>query len=293
MNKSRHAFLIMAHKNPGQLKKLLSLLDHPRTDLYIHLDKKSHVFDSDDLRSAVLFSRIFFVPSMAVFWGSESQIKCEFQLIEAALPEKYMYYHLLSGLDLPLKKIEDILSFFDECQGKEFVSFQSKTVSEAVYQRASLYWPFQGIRFLRPAFLKLQNILISLQKKVGIDRRKNSEITLYKGANWFSCTHGYLSLLVRDKKKILKLFSHSFCCDELFLQTHLMTTEYKDRLYDMSFSDSDCSIQRFIDWDRGTPYTFRSEDEELLLQSGLMFARKFDEQTDAEIVESLVAKLKE
>lgn len=282
----------MAHKNPEQLKTLLSLLDHPRTDLYVHLDKKSKLFDTEDLSSVLRFSRIFFVSPMAVFWGSSTQIKCEFRLIEAALPGKYAYYHLLSGLDLPLKKMEEILTFFDECGEKEFVSFDSKTISHSFYQRAALYWPFQGTRILRPLLLRLQNILVVLQKKMGVDRFKNSRIPLYKGANWFSCTHGYLSLLVREKKKILKLFSFSFCCDELFLQTHIMTTKYKDRLYDMSFSDSCRSIQRLIDWNRGTPYTFRAEDEDLLVRSGFMFARKFDDKVDAEVINSLVSKLK-
>lgn len=292
MNERRHAFLIMAHKNPRQLKTLLSLLDHPRVDLYVHLDKKSPVFDPIDLSLAVQHSRIFFVPRMAVVWGSKSQIKCEFRLIEAALTERYEYYHLLSGLDLPLKKIEEILSFFDEHGGKEFVSFESKIISDAVYQRASLFWPFQGARILRPILLPLQNALVSLQKKLGTDRLKHSGITLYKGANWFSCTYGYLSLLLCDKEKLLKLFSYSFCCDELFLQTHLMTTEYKDRLYDLSFSDSCTSIQRLIDWNRGNPYTFRAQDQELLLQSKMLFARKFDEKTDSKIIEIIAGKLK-
>jgi len=282
----------MAHKNPEQLKRLLSLLDHPRVDLFVHLDKKSHVFDSEALSSVVQHSRIFFVPRMAVVWGSVSQIQCEFRLIEASLSEKYGYYHLLSGLDLPLKKTEEILSFFDACGEKEFVSFESKEISESAYQRASLYWPFQGIRIFRPVFLRLQTLFIALQKKIGIDRLKDLGITLYKGANWFSCTHGYLSQLVQDKKKLLKLFSQSFCCDELFLQTHLMTTDYKDRLYDLSFSDSDRSIQRLIDWKRGNPYTFRLADEELLFQSGLLFARKFDEKTDGAIIETVCKKLK-
>ncbi len=292
MNERRHAFLIMAHKNPEQLKTLLSLLDHPRVDLYVHLDKKSRIFNAEDLFSAVKYSSVFLVPRMAVVWGSRSQIQCEFRLIKAALPKQYEYYHLLSGLDLPLKNIEKILSFFDECGGKEFVSFESKTVSESVYQRASLYWPFQGARILRPIFLALQSILVSFQKKLGVDRLKRLGIILYKGANWFSCTHGYLSLLLRDEKKLLKLFSHSFCCDELFLQTHFMTTKYKERLFDPSFSDSASSIQRLIDWQRGNPYTFRMEDSELLFRSDMLFARKFDEKIDSGIIQLFVEKLK-
>ncbi len=293
MVESRHAFLIMAHKNPMQLKKLLSLLDHKRADLYVHIDKKSRSFDPAFFSDAVKQSKLVFIPRMTVIWGSDKQIQCEFKLIEAALPGKYAYYHLLSGLDLPLKRIDDILDFFDTCGEKEFVSFQGKTVSPEVYQRASLYWPFQGTRVFRPLFLRLQHRLILFQKKRGVDRLKKGGVTLYKGANWFSCTHGYLSLLVRDKAKLISIFSHSFCADEVFLQTHLMTTEYRDRLYDSTFSDSCRSVMRLIDWERGTPYTFRMDDLELLSQTELLFARKFDENLDSEIIEYLVKKQKQ
>lgn len=35
-----HAYLIMAHKNIEQLKKLLKLLDAPDNDIFLHIDKK-------------------------------------------------------------------------------------------------------------------------------------------------------------------------------------------------------------------------------------------------------------
>ena len=35
------AYLIIAHKNLEQLKKLLKLLDYSKNDLYIHIDKKA------------------------------------------------------------------------------------------------------------------------------------------------------------------------------------------------------------------------------------------------------------
>ena len=37
----RHAYLILAHKNFGQLRKLLALLDDPRNDIFVHVDRKA------------------------------------------------------------------------------------------------------------------------------------------------------------------------------------------------------------------------------------------------------------
>ena len=37
----RHAYLILAHHHFGQLRKLISLLDDPRNDIYVHVDRKA------------------------------------------------------------------------------------------------------------------------------------------------------------------------------------------------------------------------------------------------------------
>lgn len=44
---------------------------------------------------------------------------------------------------------------------------------------------------------------------------------------------------------------------------------------------------RYIDWTRGNPYIFRSADFEQLMSSDRMFARKFDEKVDFDIVERI------
>ena len=37
----RHAFLVIAHNNWWQLKKLIQQLDDESNDIYVHIDKKS------------------------------------------------------------------------------------------------------------------------------------------------------------------------------------------------------------------------------------------------------------
>ena len=41
MNYEKHAYLILAHTHLRQLRTLLSLLDDPRNDIYIHIDRKA------------------------------------------------------------------------------------------------------------------------------------------------------------------------------------------------------------------------------------------------------------
>jgi len=44
---------------------------------------------------------------------------------------------------------------------------------------------------------------------------------------------------------------------------------------------------RYIDWDRGSPYTFTIEDFNVLIDSNKLWARKFSELKDEKIVNSI------
>ena len=65
----RHAFLIMAHKDDLTLRTLLSLLDDPRNDIFLHMDSKAVGWDGDAVRRALKKAGLYAVPRMNVAWG--------------------------------------------------------------------------------------------------------------------------------------------------------------------------------------------------------------------------------
>lgn len=65
----KHAYLIMAHDKPRQLEILLSLLDDPRNDIYLHLDSRLAI-DLSAFSEQVCHSNLFFVERDAVRWGA-------------------------------------------------------------------------------------------------------------------------------------------------------------------------------------------------------------------------------
>lgn len=86
MGNGKHAYLIMAHANFEELAFLLEMLDDPRNDLFVHIDRKAS-FSAEDgqrLRSAVSGSRLFFTLRTDVRWGDYSQIACEMLLFRTA-----------------------------------------------------------------------------------------------------------------------------------------------------------------------------------------------------------------
>ena len=117
----KHAYMIMAHSNWNQLATLLKLLDDPRNDIYLHIDKRAGDFPQDMLRQAVTHSGITFIERKNVYWADYSVADVEMDLLQAASSIfQYHYYHLLSGMDLPLKTQDEIHAFFEN-ETHEFI----------------------------------------------------------------------------------------------------------------------------------------------------------------------------
>lgn len=120
---NKHAYLIIAHNNFYILKKLIALIDDERNDIYIHIDKKTKNFKKDDFMNICKKSQVYFIKRISVYWGDYSQVQCELNLLKAAIKGNYQYYHLISGVDLPIKSQDYIHDFFDINNNIEYVRF--------------------------------------------------------------------------------------------------------------------------------------------------------------------------
>lgn len=291
----KHAYLIMAHNEIELLKMLLSSIDDERNDIYIHIDKKLSSFNKNTLLDAVTRSKIYFVERLNVVWGDISQIECELNLLKKATNKHYDYYHLLSGQDLPIKTQDYIHNFFKANNGKEFVRFSSEKFS--FEDRIRYYYFFIG-KYGKPKDIKglvlrlAEKISISIQKIIGINRIKNSHLQFQKGTQWFSITNDLAMYVVENSENILEQYKHTICSDEIFLQTLIINSTFKDNLYHKELDNDIHAMMRLIDWNRGTPYVFKEDDFEELKQSDMLFARKFSLDTDRKIVESITDYLK-
>jgi hypothetical protein len=85
--------------------------------------------------------------------------------------------------------------------------------------------------------------------------------------------------------------SRTLCCDELFLQTILLNSPFSADRYINEFDSDPHQTMRLIDWNRGAPYIYRLSDFEELMDSGCLFARKFDTAVDAPIVEKIASTI--
>lgn len=284
----KHAYLIMAHTQPELLKILLKLLDDERNDIYLHIDKKAQDFPVERMKGVLRHAKLTLTERTDVRWGSYSQINCEMVLLKEAVKSEHSYYHLLSGMDLPIKTQDEIHEFFEKHEGLEFVDEDESVISEAALSRVKYRHRMYGKAG------SVQDVLgavgTKLQKLAGADRTKRYPgVVFQKGRNWFSITHGLAKLLVEKEDWIREVFADSLCGDELFLQTAAENSSFSVHICN-PVTMPDIPDTRYIDWERGSnnnPYVFREKDFEELKNADALFARKFDYHTDRKIVEKI------
>lgn len=290
----RHAYLILAHKNFGQLRKLLVLLDDPRNDIFVHVDGKAR-FSPEEWKNVCRFSRLVFIsPRLKVYWGGVNSMRCELALLrEAVSCGPYSYYHLVSGMDLPIKDQDTIHDFFDRHEGKEFLDFWE--MDEDIYERVRYYTLFpEGEGNFLTHFIN--GLCKDIQRTAGYSI--NKDVDFHFSSVWFSMTDALARYVISKEDWLEKVFAHTSNCDELFLATVVWNSPFRENLYSREVAKNhavNLSNMRFIDWSRGGshrhPWTFRSEDWDLLMSVPHFWARKFDEGTDSGIIDRIYRHL--
>jgi hypothetical protein len=289
----KHAYLLMVINNIKVIKYNLSLIDSKSNDIFIHVDKKSLIYnDLRDYCNNIKKSNVFFIDRIDVRWGDYSQIECELKLLEFATSEnQYEYYHLLSDSDLMIKDSKYIHNFLNNCK-TEFIDFRP-IPNRCLFK--SRYKCFNILRRHQKNKNKIVDVVLKTFRKLflipqivlGIDLTKKYGYEIKYGSNWFSITDNCARYVVGMKDVINKMFKKGSCVDEHFLQTIVWSSPFKENI-------SKEGNMRLITWKEGTssPIVYSIKDYDLLKKTSCLFARKFSEKHDIEIVKKLCNDMK-
>ena len=189
---------------------------------------------------------------------------------------------------MPLKTPKEITDFLAN-DNRIFLHYSKICDTEKVQDYYKYYHFLQKKLFIVNrkhcfSWYKLINKMLLLgQKIIGINRCKDG-IEIKKGANWFSIPSDAAEYVIKNERWIIERFDKTRSGDELFLQTLFFNSRFKKRIF--RFKEDDCydSCLRYIDWKRGNPYVFLSNDYDEIINSNMLFARKFDWNVDNEII---------
>lgn len=282
---SHHAFLIMAHEKPMVLERLVAALDHPDNGIFIHIDKKC---DMERFHVETRYSSLVSLDNrIDGRWGDYSLVEIELNLIAEALKHgAYDYLHLISGVDYPVKSMQEVHDFCKEHKGQEFIGIAHNVTDKELNWRSQHYFLFSGeFKSVNPFIRAVRALYVRLQSAVGYRRYRGKVV---KGAQWWSITHDFAAYLLQHKVEIERHFRHTYCPDELVVQTMCWNSPFRDRIYDAKDEFEGC--KRYIPWHDGYLAPFAPEDFVRMRESDRWFGRKFTEEDIDRWMETLKSR---
>ena len=273
---SKICFLIAAHKNQNQFMRLINHLKKD-FDIYVHIDKKCKL----DIKS---FDNVKIYKNIKVYHGGVSQVVATLFLMREAYKNHYERYVFISGQDVPLKNNKEIIEFF-EANKKEFTSFENIKSNDGMYKEMSF-------RLNAYNFGKIYRKLLSRNMREKISNfqpiKRTTPDNIYYGSSWWNLTNNaikYILDYVEKNPEYLRRFNYTWGSDEFFFQSILMNSEFKDNCV------NDCL--RYIIWGIGTPINLQMKNYDDIKNNikDNLFARKFDENVDNDIIDKLYKDL--
>lgn len=291
---SRHVFAIMAHSHFELTAKLIRALDHPSAQVVLHLDIPSER-RAETLRHHPVLADVPSVERVKGQWGSFSIVRMQLNALKAALEHSPDYIHVISGQDLPLKPVAEIIEFFDLHSGKEFVHVNPAEKARAMMRRVKLYHSATLLRsrtlpgFKGQALEGCRKMALGIQELGRVDRTRKWDRDPYFGSQWVSISSALAEYYVENEAWGEKFLAKTHCPDETYFATLFRSSPFADRVY---IPDEAQSVNlRHIRWPKlndGHPHVWTSSDLAELLSSSDLFARKFDPTVDAEVIGAII-----
>ena len=269
------AYLILAHRYPNQFKKLFTAIYNPNNYYLIHIDKKSGSKLLKEIQDFIAkYPNAAILKSENTLWGGYSLVNAELRGIEKLLKMglNWDFFINLSAQDFPIKPQKYIHEFLKNNMGTDFIKISNQ-------------------RNIRPNTLhRIENYVTESHDKIIVEptikRKFLKNVIPYIGNQWMILSRKFCEFVSYSPEidKFKDFYKNTLIADEGFFQTVIMNTSYKSTIVN--------DDKRAIDWiPMGTiklrPRDFTSKDITYLMESNNLFARKFDETVDENILDIL------
>ncbi len=272
------AYLILVHRFPEQFKRLFRAVYHPNNHYLISVDEKSgSEFLSEISTFLCNFPNAHVISSGKVTWGGYSMVQAELDGLNYLLnlDANWDFFINLSGQDFPLKTQTHIHHFLTKHKDSNFI----KIANQAKFRPDTM-------NRIEHYFEETATGLSTITRT----RLFLEGATSYIGGQWMILTRDCCEFICysSEVKKFEDFYRHTLIPDESFFQTVIMNTSFNGRIIN--------DDKRAIIWiPDGTiklrPKTFTKADLGFLRSGNNLFARKFDDAIDGDILHLLESTL--
>jgi hypothetical protein len=272
------SYIVLAYKNPDQLKRLINALYSEQSYFFVHIDKKVNIKPFEDL--LIDNTKVFWIKREYSNWGTVNTIIAAINGIKQATYSNVIfdYYYFLSGQDYPIKSNNYICNFFEENKSNDFMVY---------FSLPSTLWEGGGLqRFNRHNFIMSNNKYIRRIINYFLPRRKLPyNLKPYGGEFYFGLsrkTAEYILSFLETHPHYVPFFKLTHIPEEIFFQTMLLNADSKIKQNIIN------KTLTFIDWsksDGAYPATLTVDDFDNIARHDALFARKFDSNIDSEILD--------
>lgn len=278
------AYIILTHRYPEQLARLVRTLNSEGTSFFIHVDQRSQDCYLQASQLLAGLPNVHFVKRYACHWGHPNLVRAALSGLESIVDSRtpFDYAVLLSGQDYPIKSPDAIANFFEQHNGHQFMSYFAV---EGFNPWTDMPFPWNS----RTRIEYWHLVVRSRMFHIPIRRQLPYGYVPYIGYQWWAFSKEaveYILGFVRSHPAFVKFFNHVYIPDELFFQSLLLNSPLR---YTVVNNDL-----RFVDWDNpnpNVPATLNVDYFEQLRQSECLFARKFDANQDSQILDLIDQQL--
>ena len=293
------AVIVLAHQGPTQMALLLSALNHPAVRLYLHVDSGG---DLASFRAELLahgLGGVVLLPRFRSRWGGIEVVDATLAGLQRALVDGCDYCVVLSGQDLPLWSVEQIVSFFAETPDRSYLESFPLPTAHWRYEgrlRTDFYtYTVLGRReTCIPAGVEASftwkgwalNSLLRLRGVFQPPRHFPTCATAFGGPQWLNLSRSATEFVLRfveQHPEYRAYHEHTLLPDEIFFHSLLVGTDFADHHEIVN------DALRFMIWAPGAdhPRMLGPEDVSAMRASGKPFARKVDLERHPELLEQL------
>lgn len=282
------AYIILAHRNPEQLHRLISRLHDNSSTFFIHIDKKVPLAAFSSLSE--FGDKVQYVDRVYSEWAS-------FQLVEATLngmkairaaKQHFDVITLLSGQDYPIKTNNFLDDFFRDSPYTVFIEYFTIPNYERWQGRGGLFRIdkyFFGFKFYQRYSAKALNFLASFIPK--LRRKLPYNLIPYGGSQWWIMDMyalNYILDFINENPAYTSFHKATFAPDEIFFHTILLNSE-DERISKSIVNDS----KRYMHFKCKElhPDILTKADLDRIKNSDALFARKFDCEEDSNIFDAI------